>query len=737
MTKRNLICQLEIDGIDPGCFRVAQFSVTDAISAGLRADVEAVARESIEAQSMLGKRAALAIHLDENTTRRFHGVVACAEVNAVQEELFKVWVAICARIDQLKLGRSSRIFQDLSVVDIVDQVLAEAQLGGDAREWKIKTSYPKREHVAQYNESDFAFICRLLSEEGIGLVIDNRDDQDAIVFFDDNESLKPIRGDAALPYRDVTQLKADTVIEIAQRNAGAPDAIMLRDYDFKRPSFDLSNREQAPKATGREVYIHPGNFIDPAAGKRLAKRALERLRAQARQIEGTSDCPRMEAGRTFRIENHPRASINDEYLILSVVHRGNAPDDGESAVAYGNEFTAIPKDVPYRPAASSETFIPGVNVAFVTCPGGEEIHADDFGRVKVKFPWDRSGHQDDRSSCWLRVGQVPLGGSMVLPRGEFEVVVDFELGDPDRPFVSGHLYNAEKAPPYALPAGKTRSSLQTATTRGGPGANEVRFEDAKGSEEILFNASKDEIISVENDGSTGVGNNQAFKVGSNLEVRVGAGRVAEVVSNRSVTVGGSQKVNVGKDLSDGIGGSETVSIGGMRKLKVGGDHGENCVGTLKRTVGALQAVTTIRGYQRKIVGASSTKVGAAWLELLAKNRASEVGGARNETVGAIKLVKAKQLSCSAGAASVVNAAAEIVDCGGSRSDSAGGPLAITAGGGLSVKASTITIEAEGKLVLVAGACSFKLSSDGTIEITAPNIDLTGVETLSQVLHKSN
>jgi len=737
MTQRNLVGELAIDGIAPATFRLAEVSVSESLFDGYRVQVDAIAREEVDVPALLGKRASFGIHLDDKAVRRFHGLVLRASVDCAREGLYKLSFELGARIELLKLGRSSRIFQDISVVEIVRKILDEAQLGGKAQAWSA-SSTPKREYVIQWNESDFDFIRRLLSEEGIGFAIDNTDDQDRIVFFDDSRSLANISGEAALEDRDSTQLKPDTVTDVTDCSAGTCDAVMLRDYDFKRPSFDLSSKEKAPRSTDREVYLHPGNFVDAKVGKRLARQALERLRLGARTIRGRSDCPRLEPGKVFRIENHPRPALNDEYLLISVSHRANAPEDGEeNAVLYRNEFTAIPKAVPYRPSDLASSVAPGIELAFVTCPPGEEIHADDFGRVKVRFPWDRSGTKDDRSSAWMRVGQVPLGGSMVLPRGDFETIVDFEMGDVDRPFVAGHLYNAEKPPPYALPAGKTRSSLQSATTAGGPGANELRFEDAAGKEEIFVNASKDLAIAVENDGSTQITNNETSKIGSNRTLRVGKSHTAEVVANRNISVGVSQKVNVAKDFSDSVGGSEKVAVGAVRKLVVGGDHVESCVGPLTRSVGALQAVTTIRGYKREIVGASSNQVGAAWLELLAKNRGSMVGGSRKETVGALKLVKAKQMSVSAGTALVTNAAAESVKCGGGRSDSAEGPLALTAGGGLSVKASNITIEAKDKLVLIAGGCSIKLTSDGKVEFTAPTVNLKGVEALSQVEHNSN
>src|SRR5262249_19074413 len=163
------------------------------------------------------------------------------------------------------------------------------------------------------------------------------------VFFDDSRSLPNISGEAALADRDSTQLKTDTVTDVADCSAGKCDAVMLRDYDFKRPAFDLSSKEKAPRSTGREVYVHPGNFVEAQAGKRIASQTLERLRLSGRVIQGTSDCPRLEAGKVFRIDSHPRPALNDEYLLVSVSHQINTADGGdENAVFYRNEFSAIP-----------------------------------------------------------------------------------------------------------------------------------------------------------------------------------------------------------------------------------------------------------------------------------------------------------------------------------------------------------------------------------------------------------
>jgi type VI secretion system secreted protein VgrG len=488
------------------------------------------------------------------------------------------------------------------------------------------------------------------------------------------------------------------------------------------------------------VYLHPGGFSDPADGKRLARLRLEGLRASTWQLSGRSNCPRLEAGRTFTLGEHPRAKLNGEHVILVVTHSASIEFDSQSGhttdTAYANHFMAMPRALPYRPPVLAAPELGGVHIAFVTCPTGEEIHTDKDGRVKVRFPWDRAGKTDDSSSTWLRVGQLALGGSMILPRKDFEVMVDYELGDIDRPLVTGHLYNGLSKPPYELPAHAARSSIQSATTGGGPGANELRFDDSAGGEEMMLNASKDLTIGVDNNSSWLAGAKESLTVGSNLVLSVGANHFANVKTSRALSVGGPQTIDVGGDYADGVGGSESVTIGGSRHVKCG-NHFEGCAATLHRTVGGLQSVTGIAGYQRKIAGASTTKVGGVWAEIAGQSRSSMCGGGRTETVGALKLIKAQQVSVSCGTAYTAEVGAYSTQCGGGRTDSAKAAVSIAAGGGMSVKATNIAIEAKSSLRLTAGACVIKLSSGGSVSIKAPSIDLAGVKALTQILHKSN
>lgn len=738
MAARKLSLELALKGVDPSALRVLKMEATEELCQGYTVHIEAETAELLDLEGLLGTEASLWLRFQQDVDdRAFHGVVSEASLEAIQQDAFRLFISISARIELLKLGRDSRIFQEQSVQEIVTSVLEAAGLAEGAR-WELSRQLSPRLNIVQYQESDFAFISRLLHEEGVAFAVHNGPDAEQLLFFDESPRLQPIAGHSLLVSRDSSQLDEDVIVDLHDGQRMAPDQVFLRDYDFKRPAVDLSASHSGSGATGREIYEHPGGYNEQPAGRALAKRMLERLRVGTRVLEGGSSCPRLEPGRTFSVVGHGRAESNLEVLITRVVHRASMEPGAEEKGLYSNQVTGIPLEVPYRPVeAPPKPVLGGVQLAFVTGASGEEIHTDAFGRVKVRFPWDRSGLTDDRSSTWLRVSQLPLSGSMIIPRVEFEVLVDFELGDIDRPFVAGHLYNAELGPPYALPAGATRSSIQSATTGGGPGANELRFEDSAGEEEIFFNASKDFTLLVDNDAQLTVANQEQCSVGVGNVMSVGGNHYANVSGSRDLSVGANQNIDVAGNYSDGVGGDLSVSIGGARMVKVGGDLSENIAGTLDRTVAALQVVTGIAGYTRKVVGDSTTSVGAAWMELAGKSRLVSVSANYTETIGALKFIKAKQMSVSCGAAYVMNAAAELVKCGGSRTDSAKGAVAITAGGGLKIKATNITFSAQNKLVIRGGACTVELLASGMITIKAPTVIVKNNKVLNQVLHKSN
>lgn len=735
MASPSVNAELHVDGQDPAAYRVTAFDVEEALSTVHAVRVKAETSDEPAPDDLLDRPAALVLDL-WGTTRRFQGVVVDAAVEVFGDGRRRVEVEIAPALALCALGRRSRIFQDADVKDVVGAVLRDA--GVERVTWKLDETHPKRAFVMQHQESDLAFIRRILADEGVGFAFREGEDGEEIVLFDTSTGLAPIDGESTIYDRTAGQLAEEAAWDVRTRRANAPDGAVLKDYDLRRPGVDLTAKRAIDGARGREVYRHPGGFLEEPEGKRRARARLEALRTEAFVFEGKTSCPRLAAGRTFSLQATPYAPASIDHLAVRVRHRGfTEGDGGERIRVYENEFTSIPADVPWRPRLEPRPVVRGPQLAVVTVPSGEEIHCDEYGRVKVRFLWDRDGPKDDRSSTWLRVGQVALGGALVLPRGAFEVLVDFEQGDIDRPFVSGHLYNREAMPPYALPGDKTRTSFQSATTAGGPGANELRFEDAAGAEEIFFNASKDFAVTAHDDAHETVGNDRKVSVGASRSLIVGQDHSANVGSDRTLTVAGSMETKVGGKLSDGVGGSETVTVGATRKVEVGGDDATSVSGSYDRTVGALEVVTAIVGLQRTTVGSSTVNVGAVWAELVAGGRKSSCGGSRSETTGAVKLVKASGAKVGASGNLLVNAAGALATkCKGSRSDSAKGSLAVTAAA-LSVKASNIVIEGKALVTLVAGGSVITLTAGGLVFVSGPSIKLDGDDVLPQPLHMSN
>ncbi len=740
------LATLTIDGSTVIDARIYRVECEEALSEGFRCLVTYWCGQEPDLDALPGTSASLSLPTAADVTRDFHGVVASvtSERPPNREGVVVVELEIVPRLYLARVGSSCRIFQDLSVPDIVTMVLGESNpesgsaacVDAESLEWATNGSYDPLPYVTQFNESDYDFVMRLLAAEGIGVAVRNDLDAEKLVFFDDDTAFVDPNGDNVLFYSATSGVIRTHVFRLRESHVSRSDKVALRDYDYTQAGTDLTSQTETEGTTGREVYEHPGDYQDPDLGERRAQLLLERLRVDARTFHGESNYRHLEPGRKVTLENHPRLDLNGDVLLTRVVHRWSAPElsSAEDNPGYRNEFDAIPLTVPYRPRALAAPTLGGVHRAFVTGPAGQELHGSERGEVKVRFPWDRSGTTDDTSSTWCRVGQFALSGPMLVPRVGFEVLVDYQLGDLDRPFVGGHLYNREAMPPYELPGGASMSSFQTATTDGGDGANELRIEDAGGGEQIMFNASYDYVCSVENNSSSNVTANESSTVGSNSSCAIGSNLTTNVVGARSLTVGGNQNVNVEGDLNQGTTGAWDVTVGN-RKDTVGGDLTENVTGNLSRSIGGLQNITAIGGFTRKVAGSSSVTVGGAWVEMTAASRASTCVG-RLETVGALKMVKAKTMSVAAGAAYAMTAASETVKCGGNRTDTAQGAIGITAGGGLSIKADNINITAESKIVLNVGGSQITITSGG-VKMKSPKVDLGKVKELPSNTHKSN
>ena len=724
--------ELEIEGVAPESLGFLSFRAEERLSECYRVDVDALSAR-LDPEALLGVKAALYVRFEGCPERTWSGVIWSAELTPIDDKVCSLRVQIVPRLAQLALGRNSRFFRKTTILALVEELLKGGGLPQDAYDIQAAAG-PEHDAITQYAESDYDFMRRLLFEEGIGFLIQNNPDGEQVVLFDYGKALLAIEGLETLVDRRRQDIRFDTAFDVREQFEATPNGVMLRDYDLKDPGRSPdAHAPEGAEPPNREVYEHPGGHLKKLDVR--ASRMLERLSLPARRFEGGSYWPHLEPGRHVQLESDLRASLGGEITLLAVEHEGHIHDPNTKA-AYRNRFIACPKAAPFRPRhAPPSPQLGGAQRAFVTGPRGQELYGDDFGRVTVRFPWDRSGVTDDKSSHFIRVGQPPMSGSMIVPRVGFEVLLGHELGDIDRPYVSGHMYNDDSPTPYGS-AHLTTSSLQTATTDGGKGANELRMGDSAGSEEMLMNASYDMSIKVENTFGYNVTKDEKLEVGVDASLSVKAATIANVGGDRTLGIGKMQTVNVGADYGDGIGGDHTVKVGAARNATIGGDQIENIAGTLKRTIGAAQTLLVVTGFTRKITGSSSVKVGAAWAETVAKSKSSTVAGARLEDISAIKLVSAKAVAISADAAYGESVKAQKVKTEKDRADS-GKTVTVDAGSGLSVKADNITFTAEDQLTFSAGNVSITLKKTGEVQIKAKEITIDNSEALNQITHKSN
>ena len=561
-------------------WHVRRFTLDEALSEPYRLSLELLIEESeLDVPAMLGSACALRIERDTDL-RVIHGIVerivelgAVADRLAFQVDLVPAFALRAQSVD-------TRFFQEMSVPEIVEAVLSRPlEDVGRALRMDIEAGdYEKREYCVQYRESDFEFVSRLLQEEGIVYYFEHPPDGDGevLVLVDDTSSGPELElgenGDKVLYIdRAVGTARVQSVDSLTPTHSLRTTAIVQRDFDWKHPSESpYEHQRRAKEAPGgeRETYDHNDRRLFSDDGARRARRKLEQRALQSRTLRGSGDVIEFLPGLAFALVGHPQHTLDSEYVLVRVRHRGEAPDEDmfaqdaiERGARYTNEFECIARDVPWRPEPMfAKRRAHGLQTAIVTGPESEEIHTDAHGRIKVRFHWDRISPFDDTSSCWIRVAQRwsgPGWGAMILPRIGMEVLVEFVDGDPDRPIVTGCVYNGDNHPPYPLPDEKTKSTLKSDSSPGGGGFNELRFEDAKGREEIFLHAQKDLNEVILNNMSTSVGHDQTLSV----------------KNDRTKTVTGFETQTVHKDRNITIDGSENLHIKGSLNMTVdGGAH---------------------------------------------------------------------------------------------------------------------------------------------------------------------
>jgi type VI secretion system secreted protein VgrG len=542
-------------------------------------------RSDIKIADVLGTDMTVSLDLPQGGKRHFHGIVTRFAYQGWRDGKPSYLAIVHPALWLLTRATNCRIFQDKTVLDIVKAVTGEYG-GAIALDDGLLSSTPAaREYCVQYRESDFNFVCRLLEEEGIYFYFTHADGKHTMVLADGYGAHATTGGYDTIQFRD-EETGRDALEEAVTRlNPGGeiqPSAMVLNDFDFEKASSSTSGgllvKANVAAPFGQQSYEHydyPGRYTVANTGNGYARARMEALHGQGERIEAVGNARGLTTGALFTLSEHPRDDQNRAFLITSAETEITGveyhSDGRRDSLDFRCTFEAIGKEHSYRPQATAvKPFVQGPQTAMVVGKAGEEIWTDKYGRIKVQFHWDRLGKSDETSSCWVRVQQGWAGkgwGMMFVPRIGMEVVVSFLEGDPDRPLVTGCVYNGDAMPPYTLPDNQTRSTIKSNTSKGGGGFNEIRFEDKKDSEEIFVQAEKDFNRVVKNNDTLKVGFEKKDK--GDQTIQIANDQSLEVDHDRKVHVKNDQTVAIDNDLSTTVKNNETRKVDNNQSVKVG------------------------------------------------------------------------------------------------------------------------------------------------------------------------
>jgi len=531
---------------------------------------------NIKFEDIIGKNVTVSIILADGDKRFFNGIISSfsqgrgggeAGGDSHYTATMVPWLWLLTRT------ADSRIFQKLSVPDIVEKIFTEKEF----LDYKLllNDSYDKRDYCVQYRETDFNFISRLLEEEGICYFFEHEEKKHTLILADASDKFKPCPKQESARYQISAGgwLEEDVITSLEKMQEIRPAKYTINDFNFEIPGTDLKVDVSTRQMLGpgeREIYDYPGLYTKKAQGERLTTIRMEEEETKITSITGSSDCRAFTSGYRFNLSDYYREDMDQkDYLLTHIEHEVREVSDYSSASIksmgsespYINRFKCIPFDVPYRPSRDTvKPVVRGTQTAIVVGPAGEEIYTDEHGRIKVQFHWDREGENNENSSCWIRVSQSMAGnrwGAMFLPRIGHEVIVDFVEGDPDRPLITGQVYHGNNMPPYLLPDNKTISTFKSNSSPEGGGFNEIRFEDKKGEEQLFIHAEKNMDIWIKNDRFETVDNNRHLHitkdkrnhVENNLHEKVDGNHYGEIGKDRHLNVTGKEAKQVAQSLS--------------------------------------------------------------------------------------------------------------------------------------------------------------------------------------------
>lgn len=544
---------------------IENVSYESSIANGFNANLSVFSEilHDIKPKDLIGTAATIAIVKDDNSFRYINGYISgitCLGSSSATGKSFyqlsiQSWLTLFA-------GNkiNCRIYQEKNAEDVIKALFAD--YGGTASFSSKLTGLEKRRYWVQYNESDLNFLNRICAKEGISYTFKHENGKHELIFFNHAEQLENLIPDSILLNPHIS--KSDHLISWTDKHGFTAAKTSFTSYNYLAPSTSLLTSTQnnlpitqANNSSKCENYLYREDIHNITQSKTMGQNHSHQNASGQSHYMGNGSHRNLEAAKHFKIKapnNNQFSNIEKTFTVIS--HRLNIhnADNTVQTVIEANEKGEFP--VPNY----TKTRINSLQTAIVTGPSGEDIHTDKLGRIKVQFHWDREGKKDDNSSCWLRVMQGIAGagfGSQFTPRIGQEVVVAFENGNPDRPFVIGSLYHQENTPPYADFQG-TRNGIKTRSTKNGDAnnCNELYFEDKKGCEEIYLQAEKDHNTLIKNNETRTINNNQSISIAKDQTIKTGGNHQESVSNNSSLKVGSELTIDAGDKITLKVGGSK-------------------------------------------------------------------------------------------------------------------------------------------------------------------------------------
>ena len=660
---------------------------------------------AVDPSVLLGDKMTVRVDRPDGQPRFFNGYVRRFERLGARDGFMVYRAVLVPWLWFLTQSSDCEIFQNMSVIDIIKQVCGDLGFD-DIQDSGLAGNYQPVEYCVQYRETDFNFVSRLMEREGIYYFFEHDEQKHTMVLAEDISAHNPVPGYETIRYRDRSMRSGpvgESIYDWIVADELRSNTCALNDFDFTKPTSPLavvSQAEHPDTAPGLEVYDYPGGYTTVDAGTRYARINIESIRSDTQVARATTNAYGVACGATFELTDHDNAPYCHEYLVTGVQYHFISPEyttggggggmsDGETSQC---RFTAIDTTLPFRPKrVTPQPIIQGPQTAITVGPSGQEIWPDKYGRVKVHFHWDRYDNSDESSSCWIRVSQVHAGkgfGSIDLPRIGEEVIIEHLEGDPDRPIITGRVYNGKNMPPTNLPGEGVVSGMKSNTVKG-RGFNGMTMNDTAGAEAVSIHGQHNMDTTVENDQTNTVNNNQTNTIASNQTNTINSNRDTSVAADDSESVGANKKMDIGSNLDSMIGSNLSSMIGGRQTETVAGTSMINVAGKRMESVGGGHMFTNPKmlmnvGGKYMVNAGSSIKQSSPKVDLKAGSKMSATSG------GPVKVKAGGPIKQQSGGAFSIKS-------GGAIKEQAGGAFKIKAGGALKQQGANITLKGPTKV----------------------------------------